>query len=196
MTSPNPNPSPTPEPKPTPEPQPTAPTLTPEQEKEVNGRIAAARRQAEADAKAKFDKDAADRAEADRVDKERKDAEAKGEFDKVRTSIEAERDTFKTEAMTAKERNAKYEEVIGPIIEERLKPFEALNDKDLMADFPKDADALTKLAWLNDPWKQKLIAAQATTNSKYLNHVNTPKPNADGTPQIKSLVSKREAGYG
>jgi hypothetical protein len=152
-----------------------------EQQSEVNKRIAAARRQAEADAKARFEKDATDRAEAERVEKERKDAEAAGEFDKVRTSIETERDTFKTRAETAEAKAGEYEKLITPIVTERLDRLKAAS-AEVAKGFPAEASVLDQLAWLDDPRTKALIAAQATTNDKFRSHVNTPNPNTNAKP--------------
>lgn len=188
VTSPNPNPTPEPNPNPTP----PAPTFTPEQEKDINGRIASARRQAEADAKAKFEKDATDRAEQEQTERERKAQEERGEFDKVRTGIESERDTFKAERDDFK---TKYEKAL-----ETITPGVTAQWKDLPPEVTKmyrgaEDDVLAKHAFIADTADlvKTLTATKSTTQRVPL----TPNP-ADPTsgPSIEQTRKELAAARG
>lgn len=174
MTEPTPNPTPTPDPKPA---GPTPPTFTADQEKEINGRIAAARRQAEADAKAKFEQTATERSEAEKAERERKEAEARGEFDTVKASLETDAKTHKERADAAEAKAATYEELIAPIVTERLDALKAAS-ADVAKGFPTDASVLDQLAWLDDPRTKALIAQQDAKADNLRRFPMTPKPNA------------------
>lgn len=174
--------------------KPAAPTYSDEQQRDIDRRIAAARRQAEADAKARLEQTAAEKAEAERVERERKAAEERGEFDKVRQSLEAERDTFKTDAQAKAERLERYEAVIGPLVAERLEAVKAASP-DVAEGFPKDADTLSQLDWLNDPRTKALIAQGTARTESYTRHVNTPNPmNRTNQPLTSPIPASRISG--
>lgn len=162
------------------EPKPVAPTYTDEQQRDIDRRMAATRKQAEADARAKFEQTATEKAEAEKVERERKEAEARGEFDSVKTSLETEAKTHKERADAAEAKATQYESLITPIVTERLETLKAAS-ADVAKGFPADAPVLDQLAWLDDPRTKALIATQDSQNQKYLGHVNTPKPNANLT---------------
>lgn len=145
---------------PNPEPTQTGPTFTDEQQKVIDGRIAAARRQAEADAKKRIEAEAEERRKAEETDRERKAAAERGEFDTVRASLETERDTIKGERDALTERIGKYDAALKPVIEGQLKTLQEI-DKDAAAGFPAEADALVQLDWLNDPRTQRLMQSAA-----------------------------------
>jgi hypothetical protein len=173
----------------TPAPTPTqtttpAPTFTAEQEAELNRRMAAARRDGEKAGKQAAEQAAADAKKQAEDEAERKRQTEAGEFDKVRASLETERDGVKAERDALKETVANYETVIGPIVDERFKALEALGDKDILAAYPKDADALAKLAWLDDPRLKPLLARADDDPTNVRRFPRTPRPN-DGKPSVE-----------
>jgi hypothetical protein len=170
----NPNPAPTPDPKN--EPKPERPAITPEVQKLIDDAAKGARMEGERLGKKAAEDAIAAQAEADRIKRENDEAIKRGEFETVRTTLEGQVTTLTDEKKSLSDRITSYEKELGPIVEERLKPFEALNDADLMADFPKDGDALSKLAWLNDPWKQRAIKDIEAKQSTLRTWKNTPNP--------------------
>lgn len=183
---------PNPEPKPEEKPKQPDPLdgLSDEQRKLVQERIdsaaAKARRDGEKAGLTKAQQDAAAKAEEERVAKEQADAIAKGEFDKVKTELEGK-------AKTAEERLAKANEVIVGVLADRFKELEATGDADLIAAYPKDADPLDRLAWLNDPRTKRAMAVAAeekrVADAKDKPRPKpTPRPNHDGKQDITSPI--------
>lgn len=170
-------------------------TLTPEQRKAIDGQIAAARRQAEADARRKHDEAAAKaKADAD-AEIERKRLEAAGEYDKVRVALESERDTTKAERDAIKADLDAYAGIVESYLTEREKQIEGIAE--LKAGYPKDATPLERLRWLDDPrTKAALAAATAKADATQTLYrqaagTTTPKPNGSGKQEIEPFVRAR-----
>jgi hypothetical protein len=113
--------------------------------------------------------------------RERDEAEKRGEFDKVRVSLETERDTFKATAATLAERVEQYESLA-------MKRVDALKDElklpdEVMKRFPADADALAKLSWLEEQGElAKLYRTQQGGPKDGVKHPETPDANGNGKP--------------
>ncbi len=157
------------------DPKPTGPTFTAEQEAEINRRMAATRKQAEADAKRKFDSDAETRQKDADAEAERKRQEAAGEFDKVKVSLEGERDSFKSRAETAEARAERAIELLRGGIADKVKTLTE-RDAELAKAFPADADVLDQIAWLDDPRTKRVLADDQTQNG--FRQPRTPTPAA------------------
>lgn len=187
MTEPNPNP--------TPDPKPDDPLngLSDAQkaaiQKQIDTASAAARRDGEKAGLTKAQQDAAAKTEEDRVKREQDDAVKRGEFDGVKTSLEQARDAAKAEAKAHADKLERANTVLTSVIAERKAVLDASGDKDLIAAFPVDADALTQLDWLNDP-RTKAALNVATESQKVANAQGqprvplTPKPNGSNKPEI------------
>jgi hypothetical protein len=125
--------------------------LTPEQRKAVDrhadSKAAAARRDTEAAVKQRIESEQAEKKRLEDESRERDEATKRGEFDKVKTSLEGERDTFKSQAETEKQRAERAIALLTGQIKSRV---DALPDR-LKDTFPKDADPLEQIEWLDDP---------------------------------------------
>ena len=174
-------PTPPPDPKPNPEPAKPAlrDSLTEDQRRELDSQIAAARRQAETDARTKFDADAAKvKADAD-VEAKRLADIAKGDFETVKASLEGERDTFKVQAETEKSRADKAVELLSGQVADRVKELPtAIADQ-----FPKDADVLDQIAWLDDPRTKAVIETAQSQGQRLGGTVIAPRPAGSTTEQ-------------
>jgi hypothetical protein len=142
-----------------------------------------ARKAAEAEL-AKF-RTAEQEREAARKKAEEDEAIKRGEFEKLAneraTAIESltgERDGYKTKV-------DRYAAIAAKQVEERLK---ALPDE-AKEDFPKDADALDQLAWVDA--RAQLVAKLTPQTGAGVRLPITPQANDQGANQVKSLISAR-----
>lgn len=165
-------------------------------QKRIDSAASNARKEGERAGLTKAQQDANAKLEEERVKKEQEDALKAGEFDKVRASLESERDKHKTEAETTAQQLADAEEQLASVVAEKVKTLEATADKDLIAAFPKDAKPLDQLRWLNDP--RTLAAMRTAEEAQRVSDANAkpkvpgnPKPNANGKEPVKSLVNTR-----
>ncbi|HXH59677.1 hypothetical protein [Iamia sp.] len=133
---------------------------------ELDALMANARRSIETDldkrAKRLADEEVTRREDAAKTERERKAAEDRGEFDKVRTGLERERDTHKADADALKAERDRAIEVLSKQIESRR---DALPDE-VKATFPADAAPLAQIEWLDSPAIQgwvKALGAQTDT---------------------------------
>lgn len=114
-------------------------------------------------------------AEAER-ERERESQEAKGEFDKVKVSLESERDEARDELGKAQATVEAYDEIAKAQVEAGRNelPDEALED------FPADAEPLEQLRWLESrkALVAKLVPANGNPNGK-------PRVPATPTPNGK-----------
>jgi len=130
--------------------------LTEEQRKELDSQMAATRRQAEADAKARLEADALTKKQEQDAEAERKRQQAAGEFDQVRVSLETERDSWKTKAEQAEDRSKRAIALLETGVEDQVKLLKE-RDPELAKAFPGDADVLDKIEWLNDPRTKRVL---------------------------------------
>jgi multidrug efflux pump subunit AcrA (membrane-fusion protein) len=162
-------------------------TFDADQQREVQRLVAkeakVAREKALADAKAEREEQEA----AARKEAERKAAEDRGEFDKVRQSIEAERDTFKGKAESAEAELERYRKTFAPSVETGWTDFpDELKD----AYDGADDDTLAKAAFMAK-WEKtaERLRAQGATERG-----NPPNPNrvGRGEVEITSPITRRE----
>jgi hypothetical protein len=131
----------------------------------------------------KRDEDARAKAEQD-------EAVKRGEFEKVKTDLEAERDEAKTEADTLKARVEQYETLAAKRVD-ALKDELKLPDE-VMKRFPDDADSLVKLTWLEE--QGELAKLYRTEGGGPRDGVKLPKtPDANGT--VRELTKDEQAAY-
>ena len=125
-----------------------------------------------------------------RVKAEQDEAVKRGEFEKVKTDLESERDAAKTEADTLKDRVEQYEALAA-------KRVDALKDElnlpdEVMKRFPDDADSLVKLTWLEE--QGELAKLYRTEGGGPKDGVRLPKtPDANGT--VPELTKEQQAAY-
>lgn len=165
--------------------------FTPAQQKELD-RIAAAARKEGRDA---ANQAAADKAAADKATKDAADAEARGEFDTVKGTLQKSIDDLTTDRDTLKAKVESYDAILTPLVKERHDALKAA-DAEVAQGFPADADPLTQLAWLDDPRTKAVLAKQDERADALRLWPNTPPPNGNGKPEVKSLVDRRQAGFG
>ena len=114
---------------------------------------------------------------------ERQRAIDAGNFDEARKGFETTIATVSGEKETLAGKLARAESVITAVLADRVKALEELGDTDLMAAFPKDADPLDQLEWLDDPRTKAAIASRAEADQVANARNNlarvprTPKPN-------------------
>ena len=164
--------------------------FTTDQHKEIDRIVAKNLREA----KAKWGEEvAAAAAEAKaQEDKAREQDEAvkRGEFEKVKTGLETERDTAKTEADTLKDRVEQYEALAAKRVD-ALKDELKLPDE-VMKRFPDDADSLVKLTWLEE--QGELAKLYRTEGGGPKDGVKLPKtPDANGT--VPEMTKEQQAAY-
>lgn len=165
-------------------------------QKQIDAAASAARKSGEKDGLTKAQTDANAKAESERVAKEQADAIKAGEFDTAKSLIEKERDDAKAESQARADKLERANTVLASVLAERIKILEATGDKDLIAAFPKDAEPLDQLDWLNDPRTKAALAkakeADDVEKAKANPRVITPRPNGTGKPdEVKSLVNAR-----
>lgn len=158
--------------------KPPAVTFTAEQQAEINRLMGAARKEGRDAA----DEAARKKAEKDRADKDAADAEARGEFEKVKGTMQQSIDSLTGERDALKAQVDSYVALVAPIVADRLAALKAA-DAEVARGFPADADPLAQLAWLDDPRTKALLAKQAERADALSSWRNTPKPNGDPTGQ-------------
>jgi hypothetical protein len=167
--------------------------LTPEQQAALDRRTAAARREGESTGKTKAAQEAQAAADADKAERERKEQEARGEFDKVRQSIEVERDGFKADLDTTKGRLDRALELLKSGVQGKVDSLTKA-DPELAKAFPADADVLDQIAWLDDP-RTKAVIDRVDAEVK---QATAPKGNgrsaqaADGQNPVAEEKARRE----
>lgn len=176
------------DPKPADDPKPTeaAVTFTAEQEAEINRRMAATRKATEADVKKRFETEVEERKRLADEEAERTRQIAAGEFDKVKTGLETERDGFKTRAETAEQRAERAITLLQGRVAEQVKTLTE-RDAELAKAFPADADVLDQIAWLEDPRTKRVLHDDPATATFRM--PRTPNPDGDKKPEAKSLVT-------
>jgi hypothetical protein len=150
------------------------------QQQKVNDLIAAARKKAEEDTAAKFKTDADEAKKKADAEAQRKKDQESGEFEKVRTSVEAERDTIAAERDTIKSENEVLVAYFTADYTAALKDLPDYVKEFVPAD---DASFATKSEWLT---KAKAAAAKYEKANPRGNGPN-PKP-GDNKPEIPSAV--------
>lgn len=186
---------PNPEPKPEEKPKPADPLaglpedVKAEVQKRIDAAAAKARRDGEKDGLTKAQQDAAAKAEEERVAKEQADQIAKGDFDKVKTDLEGR-------ASTAEDKLKRANDVLASVIADRMTALEATGDKELLDAFPKDAEPLEQLAWLNDPRTKRAIAnaseeAKVAAAQGKPKVPKTPNPNPNVPPADADAAKRR-----
>lgn len=152
--------------------------LTPEAraavQKQVDAAAAAARKEAEKSALAKFEADQQAKQQAEKEERERQEAIKRGEFDQVKTDLEQRIAAASGERDQLTTRLTAYETALTPMIDS-LKgelPAEALKG------YPEEADAVARLAWLQE--RKELVA--------------TLRPAGDGTPAPRVPATPRPNG--
>jgi hypothetical protein len=139
---------------------------------ELDARMAAARKEG----KSAAEKAAADAQTAAQAERERKEAEERGEFHKVRESLESERDTAKSEADSLKSRVEQYEQLMQRQLASRKAELKL--PEEIMKRFPADADVLTQLEWLEEKAADiAIIRAEQGGPANGIIHPKTPLPN-------------------
>jgi len=146
-------------------------TFTAEQQKEMNRIAAAAKREGQEAAERKM----ADEAQAAKDERNRKAAEERGEYDKVKASIEAERDTEKKARVAAEKRMADYVKDITPDVTAR---WDALPDEVKPLYPGADDDVLGKAAFLTRvaPLAAKLAGTSGVVAPALAGGTNPPTP--------------------
>jgi sugar-specific transcriptional regulator TrmB len=137
--------------------------LTEAQRKEIDRRMRAARKDGETAGKTAAQTEAEAAAEAARTERERNEQAARGEFDQVKSSLERERDGWKTKADEFKIRADRAIALLESRVEGQLKRLTE-RDADLAKAFPADADVLDQIAWLEDPRTKRIIDADDNAN--------------------------------
>lgn len=87
------------------------------------------------------------------------EARKKGEFEALANKHKGEAETAKGEAKTTAEKLARAETLLKSVIADRVKQLEELGDRELFEAFPKDADPLAQIEWLDDPRTKSAIKA-------------------------------------
>lgn len=147
-----------------------------------------ARRKAESDAKQAKDQLETlmrEKAETDaaKAAAEEEEARKRGEFEQIAQKRQGELETVKLELEALKADFAKASELLESVITERVAALEATESTDLIAAFPREATALEKIAWLDDP-RTKAAVTRAEEAKKVLGA--NGKPKVPGTPDPSS----------
>ncbi len=158
-------------------------TFTAEQQAAINKLIGDARKEGRTSA----EQAAADAETARQAEATRQADIAKGDFEKVKTDLESERDGFKTERDTLAGKVERYE----ALTKSRVDAIKGELPAEATEDFPAEADAIDQLEWLDG--RQKLLAklAPATQQNGHPRVPATPPPNAPSKPEARSLISPR-----
>ena len=135
----------------------------------------------------------AEKAEADaaKAKADEEEATKKGEFEKL-ANERAEKLTAATADLKAKdERIAAYEAALKPLVES-LKESVGKDGAEWLDGFPEQAEPLDQMTWLNDraAFKAKVSPADPT-KPKF---PATPRPNANGQPNIISPIPASRIG--
>lgn len=160
---------------------------------------------AERDARAAAEKAASDaakelealrKAESDRQAEKAKADEAeaaeRGEYKTLAEKHKADAEDKETKVVQLSERLGTYQKAIAPLIEGLEKDL----PKEAMADYNADADPADRLAWLQA--RKALVTTLRPADPTRQRVPGTPNPlnGAAQSDEIKSLVSKQQAGYG
>ncbi len=129
-----------------------------------------------ADIKKQFDDEQRKRDEDAKAKAEQDEAVKRGEFDKVKASIEEQRDAAKSEADSLKSRVEQYEALMARQLAARK--VELKLPEEIMKRFPADADVLTQLEWLEEKAADiAIIRAEHGGPANGIIHPKTPLPN-------------------
>ncbi len=119
-----------------------------------------------------FERKQREKDDAETRNRERLEQEKRGEFDKVRQSLETERDEAKAALADRDAKVASYEKLAT----KRVEAVKAGIPAEALEDFPDDADALEQLTWLEGraALLAKLIPAGTATGGGRV--MATPQP--------------------
>ena len=121
------------------------------------------------------------------------DAAKRGEFEALATKRKQEADEAKADAEAKGSKLTRAETLLKAVIADRVKEIEATGDKDLIAAFPRDAEPLDQIEWLDDP-RTKAALKAASEDKKVndaTNRFKTPiTPKADAAAQHKELQQR------
>jgi hypothetical protein len=131
-----------------------------------------------------IDDAAAERAKADEAD-----AAKRGEFEELAAKREGERDAAKDEAAKLQAENDQLRAAISEQVDAGWKAL----PKEVADVYPgADDDPLAKLAFLS---KSKSLVEKLTDKTAARGNGADPKGSGDGKPDIKSLITKQQAGF-
>ena len=115
------------------------------------------------------------------------EAKRKGEFETLAARRKEEADAAKADAEAKGSKLTRAEVLLKSVITDRLKVIEETGDKELLAAFPKDAEPLEQIEWLDDP--RTKAALKVAGETKKIADANVkpktprtpnPDPNANG----------------
>jgi len=119
------------------------------------------------------------------------DAVQKGQFETLAATRKQEADEAKADAEAKGKKIERADAVLKSVVAARVKDLESLDDKDLTAAFPKDAEPLEQLEWLDDPrTKAAMRAAKETADAKTRRVSGGVTPRATGTAENATDAEK------
>jgi len=138
--------------------------------------------------------------ESEKAKADEADAVQKGEFQTLAEKRKEEADAARADAESKGKTLERASAVLKSVVAARIKELEALEDKDLLAAFPKDADPLDQLEWLDDPRTKS--AMRVASEEKKVTDANgkprvpgTPKPNGNGNENDEHARAAQARGY-